>query len=59
MVFMVKLLYDNHQHGNGLLAFVLEILMSTMSPILVGEWPKKVTKFSKKLSKTNILAVMT
>ena len=39
-------------HANGSLIFVLEISMSMMSPVLVGQLPKKVMKFSKKLRKT-------
>ena len=53
---MVMVLYQNQQHANGSLTFVLGISMSKMSPILVGQLPKKVMKFSKKLSKVGILA---
>ena len=51
VVFMVKLLNNqNKQNANGLLAFVLEISMSKMCPVLVGQLPKKMMKFSEKLS---------
>ena len=37
-------MYENQQHANGSLAFLLEILMSKTSPVLVGQFPKKVMK---------------
>ena len=33
----VKVLFQNQQRANGSLAFVLEISMSKMNPVLVGQ----------------------
>ena len=48
VIFMVKVLYQNQQHSNGSLAIVLEISMSKMIPVLVGQLPKKVMFSSQK-----------
>ena len=42
-------MYQNQQHANGSLAFVLEIPMSKMSPVLVSQLPRNVMKFSEKI----------
>ena len=59
VVFMVKVLYQKQQHANDFLAFVLKILIAKLSLVLVGQLPKNMIKFWKKLNRTGKLAVVT